>query len=256
MANDQVIPSKDPANDDSLPGVLRQAFKKMIQNIDGQLPAQVISYDRQSNRATVQPLITRLTTAGEPHDRGTFSTLPVLAIGGGGFYLNFPLKPGDRGWIEASDRDISLFLQGDEMAQPNTLRMHNFSDGRFIPDVMGSYTFDGEDEGRAVLASLDGTVKITLSDEEVRVKGIRLVADLEETAEINAPAGITLNGPVTMPEGASVANGLTTIKGDKGDGTATFSVPVLMPEGATIGGVVFGDHYHEYNDGDTGTPKS
>ena len=225
MANDQIIPSKDPANDGSLPGVMRQVFKKQMQNVDGQLPAQVIAYDRKTNRATVQPLITRLTTDGRPHDRGTFSEMPVLALGGGGFYLNFPLRPGDRGWIEASDRDISLFMQGDTMAQPNTMRMHNFSDGRFIPDVMGSYTFDASDDEKLVIASLDGRVKITLGAEELKVKGVRVAIEAETTATIKAPGGTKFEGPVEMPQGA------------------------------TIGGIPFGDHIHDAPDGPTGKPR-
>lgn len=221
MADNQVIPSKDPANDDTLAGVMRQTFGKLMQGIDGQLPAQVISYDRNSNTAVVQPLITRLTTDGKPHERGSISSLPVLALGGGGYYINFPLKPGDRGWIEASDRDISLFMQANEMAQPNTIRMHNFSDGRFIPDVMGSYEFSGEDEGKLVIASLDGTVKITLSDDTVRLKGVKVVVDAEESADVNS-AAINLNGPVNMPDGA------------------------------TIGGIDFGPHIHDTPDGLSG----
>jgi phage baseplate assembly protein gpV len=206
-------------------GVLRQAFQKMMQGIDGQLPAQVISYDREANRATVQPLITRLTTDGQAHDRGTISSMPVVALGGGGFYINFPLKPGDRGWIEASDRDISLFMQGDTIAQPNTVRMHNFSDGRFIPDVMGSYTFTPEDDGKIVIASLDGKVKLTLSPEELTVKGVRVFIEAEQTVAMTAPGGITLLSPV------------------------------LMPAGATIGGVVFGTHIHDTPSGPSGPPK-
>lgn len=223
MADNQVIPSRDPSNDDSLAGVMREVFKKQLQNIDGQLPAQVVSYDRNSNTAVVQPLITRLTTDGQPHERATISSLPVLALGGGGFYVNFPLKPGDRGWIEASDRDISLFMQGGGMAQPNTLRMHSFSDGRFIPDVMGSYTFDGEDDGKLVISSLDGRVKITLSDEEARVKGVRVLVEGEESIEVKAPK-TTLRGPVDMPDGAKIA------------------------------GIEFANHYHNGQHGPTGGP--
>lgn len=223
MADSQVIPSKDPANDDSLAGVMREVFKKQMQQMDGQLPAQVISYDRQSNTAVVQPLITRITTDGQPHERGTISSLPVLALGGGGYYVNFPLKAGDKGWIEASDRDISLFMQGGGMAQPNTLRMHNFSDGRFVPDVMGSYSFDDEDADKLVIASLDGTVKITLSADTARVKAPKVVLDASESVVVNT-AETTLNGPVNMPDGA------------------------------TIGGIPFGTHIHDTPEGPSGPP--
>lgn len=229
MANEQIIPSIDPANEGSLPGIMREVFKKQMQNMDGQLPAQVIAYDRSSNTATVQPLITRITTDGQPYERATVASVPVLALGGGGFYVNFPLKPGDKGWIEASDRDISLFMQGGEMAQPNTVRMHNFSDGRFVPDVLGSYTFDSDDEGKMVIASLDGQVKISLSDTVAKIKGVKVEVEAESDVTVTAP-NTTVNGDMTV-------TGKSTLTG-----------------GATIAGNTYTTHYHDTPDGLSGPP--
>lgn len=231
MAHDQIIPSIDPANEGSLPGVMREAFKKQMQNMDGQLPAQVVSYDRNTNTATVQPLITRLTTAGEPFERASIASVPVLALGGGGFYINFPLKPGDKGWIEASDRDISLFMQGGEMAQPNTVRMHNFSDGRFVPDVLGNYDFDGEDEGKMVIASLDGKVKITLSESVVKIKGQKVEVEAESEVSVTAPSS-TIDGNLTV-------TGKSTLTG-----------------GANIDGIDYATHIHDTPDGLSGPPQN
>jgi hypothetical protein len=145
------------------------AIKKQLQATDGQLPAVVVSYDRASNRATVQPLISRLTTAGEPVERATIASVPVLALGGGGFAVTFPLEPGDRGWIEASDRDISLFMQSDEMARPNTLRMHEFSDGRFVPDMFASHTLPAENEGEVIIQNKSGETLIGVKEDRIRL---------------------------------------------------------------------------------------
>lgn len=157
------IPSKDPADQHSLPGVLEAVFKKQMQGVQGQLPAVVISYDRDTNLAVVQPMIAILTTDGKAVSRAPVASVPALALGGGGFVLNFPLKQGDKGWIEASDRDISLYLQGGgNEAQPNTARLHSFEDGRFIPDAFAQYVIAGEDAAACVLQSLDGSVRIAL----------------------------------------------------------------------------------------------
>jgi hypothetical protein len=127
------------------------------------LPAVVVSYDRESNTAEVRPTIALLTTSGEVVPRASVARVPVLALGGGGFVVNFPLLPGDRGWIEASDRDISLWMQGLAPDQrPNTLRLHSFEDGRFIPDVFRG--FDASDVGADAMTiqSLDGAVRVEL----------------------------------------------------------------------------------------------
>lgn len=163
------IPSKDPADESSLGGTLRSVFRKMMQSTDSMLPARVLSYDRATNTATVQPNIALLTTSGTKVPRAQVAKVPVLALGGGGFTINFPLQPGDHGWIESSDRDISLFLQGMEAdTQPNTLRMHSFEDGRFIPDVFGSFDFSSVADDAMTIQNQDGTVRVEISPTEIK----------------------------------------------------------------------------------------
>jgi hypothetical protein len=162
-------PSLDPAYNGSLVGSITFAFQKLMQNINGMLPAQVISYDRDTNRAEVQILLTILTTDGSQVPRPKVASVPVIIMGGGGFVLSFPLKPGNLGWILANDRDISAFLQNYTQSPPNTNRIKNFSDGVFIPDVMTGTTFAGSDSDAFVLQSLDGLTKISISDTEINI---------------------------------------------------------------------------------------
>lgn len=186
-------PSMDPADDGSFAGTLRIAFEKLMQGVDGMLPARVIAYDRESNTATVQPQIMVLATNGRTTARAQVAQVPVLALGGGGFVLNFPLKPGDTGWIEASDRDISLYTQAMREAGPNTTRLHSFSDGRFIPDVMRAFNVASEDDDSVVLQSTDGAVCLALSPTRVRIR---------------APQEIQLDAPIiTMRAGAIAMQG-------------------------------------------------
>lgn len=187
---DTNLTDADPGQSATLAGVIEYVFKKMLQGIDGQLPAEIISYDRQSNRATVRPLITRITTAGERVERATVASVPVLALGGGDFGITFPLKAGDRGWIEASDRDISLFLQGNEMSRPNTLRLHNFADGRFIPDLMADYDLPAGHDGALVIQHKSGESALLLGEKSLELK----IGDTSITAnedEIRLTAGGT-----------------------------------------------------------------
>ena len=165
----QNVPSIDPANDGELVGALRHIINKELQNVNGMLPAKVISYDRQTNRATVQPMIMVVTTSDTTVKRAPIASVPVYQIGGGGFMLNFNLTPGDLGWIKASDRDISLFMRSFDHAAPNTLRKQSFSDGVFFPDIMTGYSIAGEDAQNAVLQNKDGSVKISLSQSGIKI---------------------------------------------------------------------------------------
>jgi hypothetical protein len=185
------IPSKPPAIDGDLGAALSFLFKKLLQKTDGQLPAQIISYNRTSNRALVQPLISIISTSGQRIGRAPIAAVPVLALGGGNFFVNFPLGPGDIGWIEASDRDISLFLQSAQMSSPNDGRLHSFESGRFVPDVFDNYTFT-PDAGGMVISSLDGSTRIVLTEGRINL----LAPDIQlngQTLEINMSSSVTVN---------------------------------------------------------------
>jgi hypothetical protein len=189
-------PSIDPANNDTLAGSIRFAFNKLLQQVNGMLPAQVIAYDRTTNRVQVQLLIAVVTTDGSRISRPQIASIPVLVLGGGGFMLSFPLNPGDLGWVLANDRDISLFLQDYNESPPNTARIKNFSDGLFIPDIMKGYTIDPEDEAHAVLSSVDGTIRIALWPDKVKITSpLTLVeGDLTVTGALNAEGGLSGSG--------------------------------------------------------------
>lgn len=211
------IPSKDPADEGSLSGVLRSTFRKLMQGVDGMLPAKVVNYDRTNNVATVQPLIALLTTDGAKVTRAQIARVPVLALGGGGFVLNFPLQQGDLGWIEASDRDISLYMQSLQEAQPNTLRFHSFEDARFIPDVMKLYDVSTAAADAMVIQSLDGTVRIELTPDTIRMKAPHLVGEFGD---------ISFTGPTTFVN------------------EVTFNAEATFTDDAVINGIRFSTHKH------------
>lgn len=160
--------SFDPSMRGDLPGTLRYILTKFLQNTDDMLPAKVMAFNRSTNRVNVQPLISIVTTNNNTVQRAPIQSLPVLQLGGGGFVMSFPIATGDLGWIKASDRDISLFLQtvargAAAPTQPNTARKHNFSDAIFIPDTMlQNVTIAGGDANSAVWQNFAGTTKIAL----------------------------------------------------------------------------------------------
>lgn len=162
-------PSLDPANENVLVGLLKETYRKMLMQTDDMLPAQVVSFDRDSNRAQVQPLIVAVTTDGQIVRRAQVASVPVFQLGGGGFVLNFPLKPGNLGWIKASDRDISLFTQSYTSQAPNTRRLHSFEDSVFFPDVMTGWDINSEDEENIVLQTLDGSQRVAIWSDRVKI---------------------------------------------------------------------------------------
>ena len=197
------IPGKDPAADSSVAAMLRQTHKKMMQSVDGMLPAVVISYNRTTNRATIAPAINMVQTNNQMLQRAPLANITVLALGAGDFVVTFPVKPGDTGWIEASDRDISLWLQakGARKVQPNTHRIHSFSDGRFIPDALGNYTLPTDAEGGLCIQHKGGSTYLVMTQDKiimqagdgVWINGIRHDTHIHPGVQ---RGGSTTDGPV------------------------------------------------------------
>lgn len=161
MTDKSAPPSGNLADSDTLPGLFRFVLNKFLQKTDDMLPAQVLAYDRTTNRAQVQPLIAFVTTSGQVVNRAQVASIPVLQLGGGTFVASFPVKTGDLGWIKANDRDISFFKKTYKNSAPNTQRKHRFSDAIFIPDTMlQGVTIASEDANNLVIQNLAGTVKV------------------------------------------------------------------------------------------------
>lgn len=193
------VPSKNAADEaGGLAGALRSVLAKHSQSLDGQLPATVIAYDAAANVVTVRPDISVVGMGGSVTPRAQVARVPALSLGAGGFTIRFPIQPGDRGWIEASDRDISLYIQAQSgPVRPNTNRVHSFSDGRFIPDTFADAVISGEDMSAVTLQSFDGSVKIALDPEGVR---------------IDAPL-VTIDSPVVFKQTTRFEGRMTGIDG-------------------------------------------
>lgn len=202
-------PSIDPANNDSLVGTLNFCFSKLLQNTNGMLPAQVLAYDRTTNRVNVQLLITILGTDGTQTPRAQIASLPVLILGGGGLTISVPIIEGDLGWVLANDRDISLFLQNYQQSPPNTNRIKNFADGLFIPDAMRTHNISTSNEGYLLIQNENNTIQIEIgTDTTTGANQINIVAD-RINLDVGLTGFLTLNGNLDV-NGAIIATGTIT----------------------------------------------
>lgn len=214
MSDQLQKPNSKQAQEGSLAGQLKGALSKWLRDeVDDMVPARVVSYDEASNRATIQPLVMIGTTDGGKVSRASLPNIPVFRFGSGKFFMRFPIKPGDFGWLKANDNDISLIMQAEGRTEdwPNTERLHNFSDSMFFPDCVRGWLIDGANIDAAVWQSLDGTVCISLHEDKVHIKAPNLIAEIESTTTITSPT-ITLNGDTTI-NGTTAINGTTSVTG-------------------------------------------
>lgn len=237
-------PSIDPAQRKSLVGTLEFIRTKMLQEIDGMLPARVVAYDRTKNRASVQIQITMIDTLNQNVIRAQIASVPVLQMGGGGFVISFPISPGDLGWIKATDVDMSLFLQNLKLSPPNTRILHKFDSAMFIPDTMfKSVVIDSEDAANVVLQTLDGNVRVAIWPDRVKVTAPR-VEVVAPVTEIVASTSTTITSPEIFLNGHVNGN-----NGADFNGTVTATTDVIG------GGISLKNHVHpDPQGGNTGPP--
>lgn len=205
-------PNLDDADTGNLAAVLKSYLKYFIrENLDDMLPATVVSYDDGSNRAVIKPLVMVGTTDGAKVSRAEIPNIPVFRFGGGGFFIRFPIKPGDFGWLKASDRDISLvFQRGGQEDWPNTERLHSFSDAMFFPDTLKDWAIDGENSDAVVLQSMDGGVCVALHSGKLTFKGPSAEFDIPETVW---KGNIELQGNLATSGGSVSMDGPLSITG-------------------------------------------
>ncbi len=206
------IPSVDPANLETLTGAFHHIFSKLLQRVDGIMPAVVVSFDRSSNppRAQVQPAIHIRTTDGSQVPRAQIASVPVCRIGAGGAFLDFNLKRGDMGLLFACDRDISLFLQNKPASTPTTYRVKSFSDGFFLPLMLNNAIIDSENSEYPVFQTSDGSICIALQTDKVKIKGnLTLQGNLEVDGDMILKGKLTTSGDVYVSGNISAGGSIT-----------------------------------------------
>ena len=200
-------PTQNPAADNDLPGTMIQVLRTFLMNTDDMLPVKVLNFDRKTNRANVEHQIVMVETDGKEVERGTVINIPTLFLGGGGYSITWNLQEGDKGWIKASDRDISNFLNGYKVSAPESKRIHAFENGIFIPDVMEGLTeIPEEDLGAFVISNRDFSQKISISSDRLRIEhDILIETKGNVNLGVNATEGIARVGDdVKMTFGVGV----------------------------------------------------
>ncbi len=201
-----------PADSETLAAAMEFVLRMFKVELDQLLPARVTAFDRNLGRVNVNPMIHWVDMNDKACPRPSINNVPVFTFGAGNLHINFPVKPGDLGWIFASDRDLSLFKQSMQEGVPNTGRLHSFSDAVFFPDVMRQYQINPEDMDALVIQTTDSSTRVSIKPGQVK---------------ITAPNQLIIDSP------------LTTITGDV-DMKKTLKVQL----DANINGIQFTPHEH------------
>ena len=198
-ANSQSLPNFSPANNASLPGVIREVLAEFARGFECCLPAVVVSYDRTKHEAVVQPAVNIILSGGEQLERVPVA-VTVWRFMCGGFLIDLPISTGDTGWLVAADRDTSNVKASKAVAKPNTYETHKYTAGFFIPDKFGSLSLAGE-EGRMVFMNAAGPGKISTGarDTKVATAGLTIACSLPTFVGHETATGTITSGTINLP---------------------------------------------------------
>lgn len=227
-------PSYNPAEVNSLSGLLDFTQKKILMNIEKVAPAQIISYDREKNRAVVQILNYSITSSGENIQRKPLYDIPVFCFGGGDFVLSFPIKENDIGFVIASDGDISVFKKLLKIFAPATYQKHKYKDGVFYPLILNGFTLSNDDKDAVILSSVDGKTKISLKDGEANIEAVNININATKTTlttETIINGSLTVNGDINSSGTATIS----VVKSGNGS-SGTYTQSVISADGIVTGG--------------------
>lgn len=235
------------------------------------MPGILQSYDPTKGTCTVQPAIQEPV----PQKDGTIknTTLPLLIYcpvvlpGCAGFVLTMPLAVGDEGLVVFAARAIDAWWQQGNVQPPIESRMHDLSDGFFIPGCFSrpnvipgvsttstqlrnkaGDTYVEIASGHIVNIVAPGVVKVTGNTEitgNTKVDGssefvgnTKVDGQLEVVGKIVGDTEIDVVGPIKLNGGAS----LTRLLAGSVSISASFSAFGLTTTTTTVTGAQVGDH--------------
>lgn len=176
---------------------------------------------------------------------GILVDVPVLIPGGGGFYLTFPIQPGDECLVIFADMCYNAWWQNGGTANSQEFkRRHDLSDGfalfmpRSQPEVIDSYNPDAME-----LRNADGSCKIQFADGDGSPDEISILATGDNIINLQTFSGninISAGGPVNLSGIPQINVNSPIVFNDM----ATFQAGATFNGSTTIDGRTFLTHTH------------
>lgn len=150
--------------------MLEMSFKSGIAKVYTSMPATLIAYDPNLQRAQIQLGIKRR-QKGIWTDLAILTDVPVDLPGSQSWAFFLGLSKGDEGWAHFSQRCIDDWLSMGGSVQPSSLRMFDKTDACFSPGARSAKTaFSPMPNVGAGITNKSGSVSITATDSAIDLK--------------------------------------------------------------------------------------
>lgn len=211
------------------------------------LPAKVQSYDAAKMTVEVQPTIQAQVRSPEGKQPWSNVTLPVCVDcpvqfpSGGGFVLTFPIAVGDEGIVIFSSRCIDAWWQNGGVQPQAELRLHDLSDGMFIPGLFSQprVVTPSPSTSAAQLRSADGQTVVEVDDGQ-----LMLSADGGTSGLKVVPGGVQVTGYLSVSGNFQLGGLIKSFLGATYTGALQFAGEVFAKFGLAGQQVGLSTHRH------------
>ena len=168
----------------SLATVIRAAMESRLAEVHTMIPGSVISYDSTEQTASIQPMIKQRVPSVSEVDGYVYEQLPIVHNvpvsfpQGGGSFIRWRLRAGDKVALVFSEVDTSQFRNLDGQAEPGDDTRHGLSYPIAYPGFMGSSTPQGTAEDGEMVIEAESTIKLGNDADEFIARADRTDADI------------------------------------------------------------------------------
>ena len=158
----------------TLPEVIREAIDARLEGVRVAMPGIVQAYDAAKQSADVLPAVrgSVLQVDGTltPEALPVIPDVPVAFPRAGGFFLAFPLAPGDSVLLVFSEVDLNEWRRVGSVVDPGDARRHTLAGAVAIPGLFPATNPIAPAPNGAQVGS-EGGVRITLTPSQVQAGG-------------------------------------------------------------------------------------
>lgn len=193
----------------SFTDVLEGFVDVKLRGVRTAIPARVKSFDAANQTIEAEPMVHSVLT--DP-DGNTFTTtdpvLPKVRVQyqrGGGYFMAFPLQPGDFVWLMCCDRSIESWLATGQLSEPEDGRHHDLSDAFAIPGAFpeGAELQDANGENLVIGKDGEGPLLTMKPDGSILIgrEAAKAAARVDDPVEVEIPAGTFVEDVVGQATG-------------------------------------------------------
>lgn len=194
--------------------VIQVAVKAQLLDTHTAMPAVVVSYDRNTQTASIQPAIKRRYLDGLAVNLPIIQNVPVQFPSNNHSFSHFDLYKDDEVLLIFSERSIDNWIKKGGVVESQDKRIHSLTDAFCVPGVRSEKqvftpigpegSFEITNNGNSFIISKDGKIKINNEENELMAVMVELLT------EMIAGKNLTTGGP--LPKDPSYIAKLEGIK--------------------------------------------